>query len=87
MRMAVGYEQNLLTHPEFKKLIPHRQLMTETQVFCSGEAESDDIDDEYSRMSMMELYKVIDEDEGTAQVDSYMDRATLVDLVRSMRTN
>eukprot|EP00525_Craspedostauros_australis_P002665 CAMPEP_0198113562 /NCGR_PEP_ID=MMETSP1442-20131203/5200_1 /TAXON_ID= /ORGANISM="Craspedostauros australis, Strain CCMP3328" /LENGTH=104 /DNA_ID=CAMNT_0043770689 /DNA_START=55 /DNA_END=369 /DNA_ORIENTATION=- len=84
MRMAAGYDQNLFTHPDFKKLVPHHQLMTETQAFCSGEAESDD---EYSHMSMMELYKIIDEDKGTAQIDSYMDRATLVDLVRSMRTN
>eukprot|EP00525_Craspedostauros_australis_P002614 CAMPEP_0198109786 /NCGR_PEP_ID=MMETSP1442-20131203/1838_1 /TAXON_ID= /ORGANISM="Craspedostauros australis, Strain CCMP3328" /LENGTH=56 /DNA_ID=CAMNT_0043765585 /DNA_START=24 /DNA_END=194 /DNA_ORIENTATION=- len=35
-------------------------------------------------MSMMDLYKVVDESEGAAQVDSYMDRATLMNLVRSV---
>jgi len=86
MRMAAENENKLFSHPDFSKLSPHHQLMGGIHVLCRGRMKSDGIDDEYSHMSMMELYKVIDEDEGTSQVDLDMDRATLVDFVRSIKS-
>uniref|UniRef100_A0A7R9ZND9 BTB domain-containing protein n=1 Tax=Craspedostauros australis TaxID=1486917 RepID=A0A7R9ZND9_9STRA len=59
MRMAAESEKDMFTHLDLSKLILQPQLMTEIQVFCSGRAESDGNDDECTRMSMVELHKVI----------------------------
>eukprot|EP00525_Craspedostauros_australis_P013113 CAMPEP_0198108024 /NCGR_PEP_ID=MMETSP1442-20131203/117_1 /TAXON_ID= /ORGANISM="Craspedostauros australis, Strain CCMP3328" /LENGTH=72 /DNA_ID=CAMNT_0043763211 /DNA_START=25 /DNA_END=240 /DNA_ORIENTATION=+ len=52
MRMVAESEKDMFTHPDFGKLVPQPQLMTETQVFCSGRMKSGGIDGEYSHMSM-----------------------------------
>uniref|UniRef100_A0A7R9WZB5 Uncharacterized protein n=1 Tax=Craspedostauros australis TaxID=1486917 RepID=A0A7R9WZB5_9STRA len=87
MRVVSQNTKACLAHPDFNKITQQPQLMGGIQVLCSGGTVSDGVDDEYSHMSMMELYKVVDEDEGSAQVDSYMDRATLVGFVRSIKSS
>uniref|UniRef100_A0A6T6GRB5 BACK domain-containing protein n=1 Tax=Craspedostauros australis TaxID=1486917 RepID=A0A6T6GRB5_9STRA len=86
-RMAAQNMQTLLAHPDFSKLIPHHQLMGDIHVLCSEGMVADGGDDEYGGMSMMELYKVVDEDEGAVQVDSYMDRVALLRFVRSITSS
>jgi len=87
MRMAAESEKDMFSRPDFRQLFQQPQLMEDTHALCSGGMESDEVDDEYSGMSMIELYKVVDEDTGTAQVDTYMDRVALLAFVRSIKSS
>uniref|UniRef100_A0A7R9ZPE7 BTB domain-containing protein n=1 Tax=Craspedostauros australis TaxID=1486917 RepID=A0A7R9ZPE7_9STRA len=82
VRLASKDVAALMDHPRFSELFGHAELMEEITRHRQGEAPNDGIDDEFSEMSMMSLYKMVDEHSGVG-VDSYMDRPSLLRFIRS----